>query len=150
MPKEAQIIMQILKTITSPTKLIDKAKLGMKGAAGFAAATVALEAGTQLFEKFVLDKYLPSGANAMNTVITTQAPFLGTVDVRDGIVLLPAAQQAYKTVSSSAGRQKHLINTLAAYGTKVILRRTGLNPKEIAEKTDKVIHPTQNRLPSLM
>ena len=45
--------MQILKTITSPTKLIDKAKLGMRGFAGYAAATVALEAGTQLFEKFV-------------------------------------------------------------------------------------------------
>ena len=35
--------MNILKDLTSPTKLIDKAKLGMKGAAGYAAATVALK-----------------------------------------------------------------------------------------------------------
>ena len=47
--------MQILKALTSPTKLIDKAKLGMKGAAGYAAATVALESGTLILERFVLD-----------------------------------------------------------------------------------------------
>ena len=128
-----------LETILKPgLKLIDKAKLGMKGAAGFAAATVALEAGTQLLERFVFDRYLPQAANLMNTVITTSAPALGTIDVRDAIVLLPAEQQTYKALSSG-NKQTHIINALASYGTKVILRRTGLNPKEIADKTEKII-----------
>jgi len=137
-----------LETLLKPSKLIDKAKLGMKGAAGFAAATVALEAGTQLVERFVFDRYLPQAANLMNTVITTSAPALGTIDVRDAIVLLPAEQQTYKALSSS-NKQTHIINALASYGTKVILRRTGLNPKEIADKTEKVITP-RTMLPSVM
>ena len=138
--------MQILKTVTNPTKLIDKAKLGIKGPAGYAAATVALEAGTQILERFVFDKYLPEAANAMNTVITNSMPALGTIDVRDGIVLLPAAQQSYQALSKTGKKQSHFINALASYGTKVILRRTGLNPTEIADKAEKVITP-QNTLP---
>ena len=137
-----------LETLLKPTKLIDKAKFGMKGAAGFAAATVALEAGTQLLERFVFDRYLPQASNLMNTVITTSAPALGTIDVRDAIVLLPAEQQTYKALSSG-NKQTHVINALASYGTKVILRRTGLNPKEIADKTEKVITPRM-MLPSVM
>lgn len=137
-----------LETLLKPSKLIDKAKLGMKGAAGFAAATVALEAGTQLLERFVFDRYLPQAANLMNTVITTSAPALGTIDVRDAIVLLPAEQQAYKALSSG-NKQAHIINALASYGTKVILRRTGLNPKEIADKPEKIIAQPM-RLPSVM
>ena len=137
-----------LEELLKPSKLIDKAKLGMKGAAGFAAATVALEAGTQLLERFVFDRYLPQAANLMNTVITTSAPALGTIDVRDAIVLLPAEQQAYKALSSG-NKQAHIINALASYGTKVILRRTGLNPKEIADKTEKIIAQPM-RLPSVM
>ena len=137
-----------LQTLFKPSKLIDKAKLGMKGAAGFAAAPVALEAGTQLLERFVFDRYLPQAANLMNTVITTSAPALGTIDVRDAIVLLPAEQQAYKALSSG-NKQNHIINALASYGTKVILRRTGLNPKEIADKTEKVITPRM-MLPAVM
>ena len=137
-----------LETLLKPSKLIDKAKLGMKGAAGFAAATVALEAGTQLLERFVFDRYLPQAANLMNTVITTSAPALGTIDVRDAIVLLPAEQQTYKALSSG-NKQAHIINALASYGTKVILRRTGLNPKEIADKTEKIIAQPM-RLPSVM
>ena len=140
--------MQILKALTSPTKLIDKAKLGMKGAAGYAAATVALEAGTQILERFVLDPHLPQVANMMNTVITNNAPGLGTVDVRDAIVLLPAEQQTYKMLSSGQ-KQAHFINALASYGTKIILRRTGLNPKEIADKAEKIIAPRM-MLPSVM
>jgi len=140
--------MQLLKTLTSPTKLIDKAKLGMKGAAGYAAATVALEAGTQLLERFVFDRYLPQAANVMNTVITNSAPFLGTIDVRDAIVLLPAETQAYKALSGG-NKQTHFINALSSYVTKIILRRTGLNPKEIAAKTEKVITP-RTMLPSVM
>ena len=140
--------MQILKTITSPTKLISKLSLGMKGAAGAAAATVALEAGTQLLERFVLDPHLPQVANMMNTVITNNAPGLGTVDVRDAIVLLPAEQQTYKALSSG-NKQTHIINALASYGTKIVLRRTGLNPKEIADKTEKLITP-RTMLPSVI
>ena len=140
--------MQILKALTSPTKLIDKAKLGMKGAAGYAAATVALEAGTQILERFVLDPYLPQAANIMNTVITNNAPGLGTIDVRDAIVLLPAEQQTYKMLSSGQ-KQAHFINALASYVTKIVLRRTGLNPKEIADKAEKVITP-RTMLPSVM
>ena len=147
MSQEAKKIMK-LETMLKPGKLIDKAKLGMKGAAGFAAATVALEAGTQLLERFVFDRYLPQAANLMNTVITTSAPALGTIDVRDAIVLLPAEQQAYKALSSG-NKQAHIINALASYGTKVILRRTGLNPKEIADKTEKIIAQPM-RLPSVM
>ena len=140
--------MQILKALTSPTKLIDKAKLGMKGAAGYAAATVALEAGTQILERFVLDPYLPQAANIMNTVITNNAPGLGTIDVRDAIVLLPAEQQTYKMLSSGQ-KQAHFINALSSYITKIVLRRTGLNPKEIADKAEKIITP-RTMLPSVM
>ena len=46
--------MQILKDMLNPGKLVSKLSLGMKGAAGAAAATVALEAGTQILERFVL------------------------------------------------------------------------------------------------
>ena len=140
--------MQILNDITKPGKLVDRFKLGMKGAAGYAAATVALEAGTQLLERFVLDPHLPQVANIMNTVITNNAPGLGTVDVRDAIVLLPAEQQTYKALSSG-NKQAHIINALASYGTKLVLRRTGLNPKEIADKTEKLIAPRM-MLPSVM
>ena len=84
----------------------------------------------------------------MNTVITTSAPGLGTIDVRDAIVLLPAEQQTYKALSSG-NKQTHIINALASYGTKVILRRTGLNPTEIADKTEKVVNPRM-MLPSVM
>ena len=140
--------MQILNDLTKPGKLVDRAKLGMKGAAGYAAATVALEAGTQLLERFVLDPHLPAAANVMNTVITNNAPGLGTVDVRDAIVLLPAEQQTYKALSSG-NKQAHIINALASYGTKIVLRRTGLNPKEIADKAEKVITP-RAMLPSVM
>ena len=140
--------MQIFKDWTKPGKLVDKAKLGMKGAAGYAAATVALEAGTQLLERFVLDPHLPQVANMMNTVITNNAPGLGTVDVRDAIVLLPAEQQTYKMLSSGQ-KQAHFINALASYVTKIVLRRTGLNPKEIADKAEKIIAPRM-MLPSVM
>ena len=140
--------MTILSDLTKPSKLIDKAKLGMKGAAGYAAATVALEAGTQLLERFVLDPYLPQAANIMNTVITNNAPGLGTVDVRDAIVLLPAEQQVYAMLSKK-DKQNHFINALSSYVTKIILRRTGLNPKEIADKAEKIITP-RTMLPSVM
>ena len=140
--------MQILNDITKPGKLVDRFKLGMKGAAGYAAATVALEAGTQLLERFVLDPYLPAAANVMNTVITNNAPGLGTVDVRDAIVLLPAETQVYAMLSKK-DKQNHFINALSSYVTKIILRRTGLNPKEIADKAEKVITP-RTMLPSVM
>ena len=140
--------MQILKDLLKPDKLISKLSLGMKGAAGAAAATVALEAGTQILERFVLDPHLPQVANIMNTVITNNAPGLGTVDVRDAIVLLPAETQAYQMLSKS-NKQTHFINALASYVTKIVLRRTGLNPKEIADKTEKLITPRM-MLPSVM
>ena len=140
--------MQILKDMFNPGKLISKLSLGMKGAAGAAAATVALEAGTQILERFVLDPHLPQVANMMNTVITNNAPGLGTVDVRDAIVLLPAEQQTYKMLSSGQ-KQAHFINALSSYVTKIVLRRTGLNPKEIADKTEKIITP-RAMLPSVM
>ena len=140
--------MQILNDLTKPGKLVDRAKLGMKGAAGYAAATVALEAGTQLLERFVLDPHLPEAANIMNTVITNNAPGLGTVDVRDAIVLLPAETQAYQMLSKS-NKQTHFINALSSYVTKIVLRRTGLNPKEIADKTEKLITP-RTMLPSVI
>ena len=140
--------MQILNDLTKPGKLVDRAKLGMKGAAGFAAATVALEAGTQLLDRFVLAPHLPQAANIMNTVITNNAPGLGTVDVRDAIVLLPAETQAYQMLSKS-NKQTHFINALSSYVTKIILRRTGLNPKEIADKAEKVITP-KTMLPSMI
>ena len=140
--------MQILNDITKPGKLVDRFKLGMKGAAGYAAATVALEAGTQLLERFVLDPYLPAAANVMNTVITNNAPGLGTVDVRDAIVLLPAETQVYAMLSKK-DKQNHFINALSSYVTKIVLRRTGLNPKEIADKAEKVITP-RTMLPSVM
>ena len=140
--------MQILNDITKPGKLVDRFKLGMKGAAGYAAATVALEAGTQLLERFVLDPYLPAAANVMNTVITNNAPGLGTVDVRDAIVLLPAETQVYAMLSKK-DKQNHFINALSSYITKMVLRRTGLNPKEIADKAEKIITP-RTMLPSVM
>ena len=140
--------MQILKDMLNPGKLISKLSLGMKGAAGAAAATVALEAGTQILERFVLDPHLPQVANMMNTVITNNAPGLGTVDVRDAIVLLPAETQAYQMLSKS-NKQTHFINALSSYVTKIVLRRTGLNPKEIADKTEKLIAPRM-MLPSVM
>ena len=140
--------MQILKDLLKPDKLISKLSLGMKGAAGAAAATVALEAGTQILERFVLDPHLPQVANIMNTVITNNAPGLGTVDVRDAIVLLPAETQAYQMLSKS-NKQTHFINALASYVTKIVLRRTGLNPKEIADKAEKIITP-RTMLPSVM
>ena len=140
--------MQILNDITKPGKLVDRFKLGMKGAAGYAAATVALEAGTQLLERFVLDPYLPAAANVMNTVITNNAPGLGTVDVRDAIVLLPAETQVYAMLSKK-DKQNHFINALSSYVTKIVLRRTGLNPKEIADKAEKIITP-RTMLPSVM
>jgi len=120
----------------------------MKGAAGYAAATVALEAGTQLLERFVLDPHLPAAANVMNTVITNNAPGLGTVDVRDAIVLLPAETQVYAMLSKK-DKQNHFINALSSYVTKIVLRRTGLNPKEIADKAEKIITP-RAMLPSVM
>ena len=140
--------MQILNDITKPGKLVDRFKLGMKGAAGYAAATVALEAGTQILERFVLDPHLPQVANIMNTVITNNAPGLGTIDVRDAIVLLPAETQAYAMLSKS-NKQTHFINALSSYVTKIVLRRTGLNPKEIADKAEKIITP-RTMLPSVM
>ena len=140
--------MQILNDITKPGKLVDRFKLGMKGAAGYAAATVALEAGTQLLERFVFDPYLPAAANVMNTVITNNAPGLGTVDVRDAIVLLPAETQVYAMLSKK-DKQNHFINALSSYVTKIVLRRTGLNPKEIADKAEKIITP-RTMLPSVM
>ena len=140
--------MQILNDITKPGKLVDRFKLGMKGAAGYAAATVALEAGTQILERFVLDPYLPAAANVMNTVITNNAPGLGTVDVRDAIVLLPAETQVYAMLSKK-DKQNHFINALSSYVTKIVLRRTGLNPKEIADKAEKIITP-RTMLPSVM
>ena len=140
--------MQILKDMLNPGKLVSKLSLGMKGAAGAAAATVALEAGTQILERFVLDPHLPQVANMMNTVITNNAPGLGTVDVRDAIVLLPAETQAYQMLSKS-NKQTHFINALSSYVTKIVLRRTGLNPKEIADKTEKLITPRM-MLPSVM
>ena len=132
----------------NPGKLVNKLSLGMKGAAGAAAATVALEAGTQLLERFVLDPHLPAAANVMNTVITNNATGLGTVDVRDAIVLLPAETQAYQMLSKSK-KQTHFINALSSYVTKKDLRRTGLNPKEIADKTEKLMAPRM-MLPSVM
>jgi len=141
--------MQILKDMFNPGKLVSKLSLGMKGAAGAAAATVALEAGTQLLERFVFDPHLPAAANVMNTVITNNAPGLGTVDVRDAIVLLPAETQAYAMLTKKNGRQNHFVNALSSYVTKIVLRRTGLNPKEIADKTEKIITP-RTMLPSVM
>ena len=141
--------MQIFKTLTDPKKLVEKSKLGLKGPAGFIAATVALETATQLLDRFVLSKYFPSGQGIMNTQVLQSAPFLGPVNVRDGIVLLPAATQAAKGITGK-DKQKHLINAGVAYATKIILRRTGLNPDEIAKKAEKAVSPQQIMLPQVM
>ena len=139
-----------MQDFVNPTKLIDKAKLGMKGAAGYAAATVALEFGTQLLDRYILAPHFPQLESVMTTNVVSNAPLLGPVDVRDTIVLMPAIQQGYKTFADKTGRSKHFTNAIVAYGTKVVLRKTGLNPKEMANKADKIIHPQTQSLPSVI
>ncbi len=138
-----------MQDMFKPDKLIDRAKLGMKGAAGYAAATVALEFGTQLLDRYLFPK-LPQLESLMTTTVIQNAPMLGPVDVRDTIVLMPAIQQGYKTFADKTGRPKHFTNALVAYGTKVVLRKTGLNPREMADKADKIIHPQTMSLPSVI
>ena len=138
-----------LQDLVKPDKLIDKAKLGMKGAAGYAMATVGLEFATQLLERYVLPK-VPQIQGIFNTNVMNNAPGLGPIDVRATIVLMPAIEQGYKTFADKTRRSNHFTNSLVAYGTKVVLRRTGLNPREMADKVDKVVNPNQTYLPGVI
>ena len=98
--------------------------LGQKGLIGTATATAVLEFGTQL-----IDRYAPAQVNSiMSRQVVGNAPFLGTVSIRDTIVLAPAITSAIGAVKGGGSKKGNIMNALAGYGTKVMLRRTGLNP----------------------
>jgi hypothetical protein len=98
--------------------------LGQKGVIGTATATAVLEFGTQL-----IDRYAPAQVtNIMSKQVMNNAPFLGGISVRDTIVLAPAITSALGAVKGGGSKKGNIMNALAGYGTKVMLRRTGLNP----------------------
>ena len=110
--------------------------LGQKGVLGTATATAVLEFGTQL-----IDRYAPSQVNRiMSKQVMGNAPFLGSISVRDTIVLAPAITSALGAVKGGS-KKGNIMNALAGYGTKVMLRRTGLNPKLLSKGSPSPTNP---------
>ena len=108
--------------------------LGQKGAVGTAVATGVLEGITQVAEiefnkaRFQKYKMFQAITKTLNHQIWGNLPLTtGNVDVRDGIVLLPAGFNLLQAVRDSKSRKKHLIDAGVGLGTKIILRNLGLN-----------------------
>ncbi len=111
--------------------------LGQKGIAGTAISTAVLEFGTQLAER-----YLPQSSGIMNRQITGNAPFLGNISVRDTIVLAPAITAGLRAIKDKgSSRKNRVMEAVAGYGTKVMLRRTGLNPHLLSKGSSSPTNP---------
>ena len=127
--------------------------LGQKGAVGTAVATGVLEGITQVaeieFQKTRFQKYKMFQAitKTLDTQIWGNLPLTtGNVDVRDGIVLLPAGFNLFQAIRDSKARKKHLIDAGVGLGTKIILRNLGLNGnmKKAVTKQEKQINYNYN------
>ena len=103
--------------------ILNKIKLGKKGALGVAIGVTVLEFGTQAIQKF-----MPQVLPYFDRVLTSRAPLLGDITVRDTIVLSPALLVAIRGITSRKKSTKALMNAGAGYATKYALRKAGLNP----------------------
>ena len=99
---------------------MNKAKLGLGGPLGIVAGTIVIEIASQQLEKFV-----PQTEVVLQRQIIPNAPFLGEVDVRDAGVLGFSIKELLKLVK---GGKPRIVNIIANYGTKVLLRSQGINP----------------------
>jgi hypothetical protein len=106
--------------------LLNKAKLGMGGIPGMIVGTVVLEFVSKFAEDFAR-KQFPSITKYTDSTLVSNAPFLGSVDGRDAVVLAPSI---LKLVSAVRGglKSSSLIQAAVGYGTKVVMRQSGLNP----------------------
>ena len=105
------------------SKILNKIKLGKKGALGVAIGVAVLEFGTQGIQRVA-----PQVSSIFSRTVTTNAPFLGHISVRDLIVLSPAIMAGVKGLTGKRKSSKALINAGAGFATKWGLRRSGLNP----------------------
>ena len=127
--------------------------LGQKGAVRTAVATGVLEGITQIAEyefnkpKFQSYKVFQAVTKTLNHQIWGNLPLTtGNVDVRDGIVLLPAGFNLVQAIRNKSARKKHLIDAGVGLGTKIILRNLGLNGnmKKAVTKQEKQINYNNN------
>ena len=127
--------------------------LGQKGAVGTAVATGVLEGITQVaeieFQKARFQKYkmFQAVTKTLNHQIWGNLPLTsGNVDVRDGIVLLPAGFNLVQAIRNKSARKKHLIDAGVGLGTKIVLRNLGLNGnmKKAVTKQEKQIDYNYN------
>ena len=99
---------------------MSKAKLGIGGPLGIVAGTVVIEIASQQLERFV-----PQTEPVLSRQIIPNAPFLGAVDVRDLGTLGFTVRELLRLVK---GGKPKIVNIIANYGTKVLLRSQGINP----------------------
>ena len=109
-----------LQQLLKPASLLSKAKLGIGGIPGVIVGTIAIELVSQQIEARV-----PQSQQILQRQITSDAPFLGSVDVRDAGTLAFSIKELLKLVRKGKPNIKTI---LVNYGTKVILRQQGINP----------------------
>ena len=124
--------------IKNPTKqeTWKKFALGQKGVMGVVASTAVLEFLTQGIEAFIPQTrgvlgYAPSILQNKMTKVPNVAGIpnsLNVLDVRDMIVLAPAIVATIAIFKDKTKWKKHAIEAGAGFGTKGVLRITGLNP----------------------
>ncbi len=118
-----------------------KFALGQKGVMGVVASTAVLEFLTQGIEAFI-----PQSRNVLGLAPSilqnkmTRVPnvagipnSLNVLDVRDMIVLAPAIVSAIKIITDKPKWKKHALEAGAGFGTKGVLRITGLNPSLLSK-----------------
>tara|TARA_R110002020_G_scaffold469258_1_gene694144 strand:+ start:290 stop:685 length:396 start_codon:yes stop_codon:yes gene_type:complete len=107
-----------MKFPTSASQLINKTRLGMRGAAGYAASTVVLQTAFKVLDMAIGNR-IPQ-VNAVRSQLLVRAmPGLGNVTVQDAVTLIPAGHALLK---------KEFVNAGAAYGAKIAMRSIGYNP----------------------
>ena len=102
----------------SASQLINKTRLGMRGAAGYAASTVVLQTAFKVWD-MALGSRLPQVNTIKNQLLVRSMPGLGNITVQDAITLIPAGHALMK---------REFVNAAAAYGAKVAMRSIGYNP----------------------
>lgn len=107
----------------APLSILNKAKFGVGGVLGIVVGTVVIEFVTQFLERSAP----ASVQNFLDSGIINNVPFLGRVDVRDLMVLGFSIKQILGLILRRGGKF-NIMNFVANFGTKVVLRQQGINP----------------------
>ena len=129
--------MALPKIVVSPKRISQATNiLKVAGPLGGVVSALVAEFVVQQFEKRA-PASVPGVTQAINfgqTELVGNAPFLGSVKVRDLPSLAPSISAAASLlIKRGKLTTTKILTAAAAYGTKVMIRRQGYNPKGLAD-----------------